>query len=137
MDKIILMRSLLQSGDAAKLAAMLEEGRSFSSFRHLGQMLFWERCHVELERLIEIGLTVKEGELLVLDLGFQLIPPGSPNSYWATPPFSEQLALAYAMIEGALTPFPEPLSIFQRIASAQRVESKRIADAGRQPGGYG
>lgn len=131
------MRRLLQSGDADKLVAMFEEGRSFSSFRVLGQLLFWEKCYDELERLLEIGLTLKEGELLILDLGFQLIPAGSPNSYWATPPFSEQLTLAYGMIEGALTPFPEPLSIFQRIASAQRLESKRIADADRRPGGYG
>ena len=128
---------LLQNGDVEGLVAMLVQHRYQNSFRSLGQALLWQRHYNDFERLLQIGLTLKDGEALVIDLGLQLVPPGLPGNSWATPPLSELLEVGYKMVEAALSGYPEPAELFRKFVVMQQAEVSRQSEQGHPRHGWG
>jgi len=137
LQPIDLMKEHLQRGNVEELVTMLTQPGAEKSFRVLGQTLLWQSDFSDFEKLLQVGLTLKEGEALLLDLGFQLVPPGLPDSSWATSPLREQLEAGYNMIGSALSSYPEPAAIFRRVVEAQQADIKRLSDDENPRRGWG
>lgn len=134
LDQIDRLKQQLQQGDVDGVTRFLQENQAENKFRALGQALLWQRDFKDFDRLLQIGLTLRDGEALVLDLGLQLLPDGlsDPNRAWASPPLSEQLTLGYGMVATALAAYPEPAAIFSKVVVMHQEAVARQASEGSQ-----
>mgnify|MGYP003377441598 CR=1 FL=1 len=138
MHSIEDLKQRLRDGDVEGLVAMLYQSGAEHCFRILGQNLLWNREFNDFERLLQIGPMLKDGEAHVLHLGLQLVPPGLPDSAWATPPLSELLEVGYNMVATTLANCPESSEIFHKVVVAWRDKVKRLEDQGpNHPRGWG
>lgn len=136
--KIDQLLQAFRSGGEAELLELLDRFGISSSYVLLGQNLLWSKDLEGFRRLVALGPKLNSGELEVLNLGLQLVPPHLPDSSWAFPPLCDLIEPAYQCIEEALKVYPEPLSLFRRLAlDRQRAAREQANDQGRGPTGWG
>lgn len=128
----VLKRAFYENADEQLLELFRKYGVS-DSYKQLGQVLLWTKDLEGFARLISIGSQLKNGELEILNLGLQLIPPGLPENAWACPPLCDLLEAGYKCVEQALSGQSEPLELFRDLA-VNRQRAARLALRERDTG---